>query len=386
MGPPAKSSGRGGQASVLQCLVAGLLLGVIAALVATRPSGPPTQPICPPCKPCAELPAGLEGGLSGEDALPKLVKELQDASALIGHLRREVAHQSARIAELAERGAQGGGTYSDRYEAWIPSAQRDAAAKDPALAQLLRKIALNGEVLAAVSNMALAGDGGMLQTFVESVRAAGIQNAMVIAIDPQTKRQVEKWGMPAHHMTIQLQGAQKQLGMSNHGVSGMKFRILRHFMELGYSVLLSDVDIVFLQNPFHHLRRDVDVESMSDGWDNATAYGFNDVYDDPAMGWARFAHSMRQVVFNSGLFYLRPTQATVDFLDMIIDRQATMSLGPHQHFTLPGQYVWQGEVSLQSCINIQGMVSEHCDWRSVQHGYLRGVLGECGFGAYHRSV
>lgn len=79
-------------------------------------------------------------------------------------------------------------------------------------------------------------------------------------------------------------------------------------------------------------------------------------------------------------------QATVDFLDMIIDRQATTSLGPHQHFTLPGQSVWQGEVSLQLCINIQGMVSEHCDWRSVQHGYLRGVLGECGFGACHRSV
>ena len=47
----------------------------------------------------------------------------------------------------------------------------------------------------------------------------------------------------------------------------------RRFLQLGYAVLLSDVDIVFLQNPFHHLVRDCDVESMSDGWDNATAYG-----------------------------------------------------------------------------------------------------------------
>ena len=38
-------------------------------------------------------------------------------------------------------------------------------------------------------------------------------------------------------------------------------------------VLLSDVDIVTLRNPFPHLRRDCDVEAMSDGWDNATAYG-----------------------------------------------------------------------------------------------------------------
>ena len=38
-------------------------------------------------------------------------------------------------------------------------------------------------------------------------------------------------------------------------------------------VLLSDVDIVTLRNPFPHVMRDCDVEAMSDGWDNATAYG-----------------------------------------------------------------------------------------------------------------
>jgi arabinosyltransferase len=67
---------------------------------------------------------------------------------------------------------------------------------------------------------------------------------------------------------------------------------------LGYSVLLSDVDIVTVQNPFQHLVRDVDVEGMSDGWDDAKAYGYNDVYDDPAMGWSRYSHSMRVSVIN----------------------------------------------------------------------------------------
>jgi len=248
-----------------------------------------------------------------------LVKELQEASAIIKHLRAEVASQSQRILQLTAEG-KSGGSYSDRYVPWTPSASRDAQVADKSLAAILRKVAINGEVLVAVSNMALAGDGGMLQTFVEGLKAAGITNAMIVAIDSQTEAQVNKWGMEVHRMSIQLQGAQKELGMSNHGVSGLKFRILRHFIQLGYSVLLSDIDIVFLQNPFHHLHRDSDVESMSDGWDNATAYGFNDVYDDPSMGWARYAHSMRQVVFNSGLFYLRPTQATMDFLDMIVNR------------------------------------------------------------------
>ena len=49
--------------------------------------------------------------------------------------------------------------------------------------------------------------------------------------------------------------------------------MLRHFLQLGYSVFLSDVDIVTLQNPFPFLMRDSDVEGMSDGFDNGTAYG-----------------------------------------------------------------------------------------------------------------
>jgi hypothetical protein len=43
--------------------------------------------------------------------------------------------------------------------------------------------------------------------------------------------------------------------------------------DIGYSVLLSDVDIVILQNPFDHLYRDSDVEGMTDGFDERTAYG-----------------------------------------------------------------------------------------------------------------
>ena len=50
--------------------------------------------------------------------------------------------------------------------------------------------------------------------------------------------------------------------------------------------------------------------------------GYNDVADDAAMGWARYAHSMRVFVFNSGLFYIRPTPASLDLLDRIALRLA----------------------------------------------------------------
>ncbi|KAH0705230.1 hypothetical protein KY290_009923 [Solanum tuberosum] len=79
----------------------------------------------------------------------------------------------------------------------------------------------------------------------------------------------------------------------NHAMSGLKFRILREFLQLGYSVLLSDVDIVYLQNPFDHLYHDSDVEVMSNGHNNMTAYGYNDVSDEADMGWAQYTHAMR---------------------------------------------------------------------------------------------
>ena len=42
-------------------------------------------------------------------------------------------------------------------------------------------------------------------------------------------------------------------------------------------VLLSDVDVLWLQNPFTlpSLYRDADVEGMTDGWDDVTAYGYH---------------------------------------------------------------------------------------------------------------
>ena len=41
------------------------------------------------------------------------------------------------------------------------------------------------------------------------------------------------------------------------------------------------------------------------------------------MGWARYAHSMRVFVFNSGLFFLRPTPAALERLAKVADRVET---------------------------------------------------------------
>lgn len=191
---------------------------------------------------------------------------------------------------------------------------------NPRLAKLLEDVAVRKELIVALANSNVKE---MLEVQFSSIKKAGIPNYLVIALDDHIVEFCKSNDVPVYKRdpdegvdTVGRTGG-------NHAVSALKFRILREFLQLGYSVLLSDVDIVYLQNPFNHLYRDSDVESMSDGHNNMTAYGYNDVFDEPAMGWARYAHTMRIWVYNSGFFYIRPTIPSIELLDRVAHRMAT---------------------------------------------------------------
>jgi len=205
------------------------------------------------------------------------------------------------------------GLVPDRHAPWGPSEER--ARRNPELARILSEVAPGGEVLACVSNGNLAYEGGMLGMWIQNVRQSGVTNFLVIALDQKAKEFAERKGARAWLREVAITDSQKDTG-TNHAVSALKFTILQDFLELGYSVLLSDVDIVTLRDPFGPglLARDADVEGMTDGFDAMTAYGWDDVMDDPKMGWSRYAHTMRIFVMNSGLFYIRPTLASMDLL------------------------------------------------------------------------
>ena len=188
---------------------------------------------------------------------------------------------------------------------------------NPRLAKILEKVAVKRELIVCLANTNVKE---MLEVWFTNIKRVGITNYLVAALDDETAKFCESNQVPVYKRDpddgVDIIG---RTG-SNHAVSGLKFRILREFLQLGYSVLLSDVDIVHLQNPFDHLYRDSDVESMSDGHDNMTAYGYNDVFDEPTMGWARYAHTMRIWVYNSGFFYIRPTIPSIELLDRVATR------------------------------------------------------------------
>ncbi|KAH0916282.1 hypothetical protein HID58_030728 [Brassica napus] len=194
---------------------------------------------------------------------------------------------------------------------------------NPRLAKILKSIAVDKEVIVALAN---ANVKAMLEVQIASVKRLAIKNYLVVALDDYIESFCKQNDVAYYKRNPdkELDAVGKTGG--NHAVSGLKFRVLREFLQLGYGVLLSDVDIVFLKNPFSHLYRDSDVESMSDGHDNMTAYGFNDVFDEPTMGWARYAHTMRIWVFNSGFFYLRPTVASIELLDRVAERLSKAKL------------------------------------------------------------
>lgn len=190
---------------------------------------------------------------------------------------------------------------------------------NPRLQKILNEVAVGKEVIVALANSNVKA---MLQVWFTNIKKVGIPNYLVVALDDEIEELCKSNDVPVYKRDPDA--AIDTIGKTggNHAVSGLKFKILREFLQLGYGVLLSDVDIVFLQNPFNHLYRDSDVESMSDGHNNMTAYGYNDVFDEPAMGWARYAHTMRIWVYNSGFFYIRPTIPSIELLDRIAARLA----------------------------------------------------------------
>lgn len=246
--------------------------------------------------------------------LKRQVRELNEKLQLA---EREKGHHDAQKPSMALGEPQKAGPFGTvKALRTNPTVLPDESV-NPRLAKILEDVAVNKEIIVAVANSNVKS---MLEVWFNSIKKVGLKNYLVVALDDAIVDFCNSNEVPVYKRDPdEIVDSIGKTG-GNHVVSGLKFRILREFLQLGYSVLLSDVDIVYLQNPFNYLQRDSDVESMTDGHDNMTAYGYNDVFDEPAMGWARYAHTMRIWVYNSGFFYIRPTIPAIELLDRVAGR------------------------------------------------------------------
>ena len=68
----------------------------------------------------------------------------------------------------------------------------------------LLQVAVNNEVMVAISNKNYAMPGSMLTTWMEGITRAGVKNAMVVALDDYTKSVAESHGIAAHEMHLEV--------------------------------------------------------------------------------------------------------------------------------------------------------------------------------------
>ncbi|KAI3686694.1 hypothetical protein L1987_80378 [Smallanthus sonchifolius] len=246
------------------------------------------------------------------EELKKQIKDLKEKLQAVEQTNSQAEQQVVGVGEPQKVGPFGTVKGIRTNPTIIPN-----ESVNPRLAKILEKVTIKNELIVSLANSKVKP---MLEVWVSSIKKLGIHNYLVVALDDGIvdfckENRVQFYTRDPDE---DIDSVGKTGG--NHEVSGLKFIILKEFLQMGYSVLLSDVDIVYIQNPFEHIYRDSDVESMSDGHDSMTAYGYTDVFDDPAMGWARYVHTMRIWVYNSGFFYLRPTLAAIELLDRVADR------------------------------------------------------------------
>ena len=182
----------------------------------------------------------------------------------------------------------------------------------PELCTALRRVAINREVLVAVCDSNVISQ---LRLFLKATRKAGVSNVLVIALDSALARVLDAEGAA---YWLREDGAK-----GSHKISAQKFKLIGALLSVGASVLVSDIDVVYVRNPFHYLYRDSDVEGTTDGWDAPTAYGWTEAVEDASMGWAAHTYTHRSTAYNSGLWYIQATLGGQRLLKLLAHRMAT---------------------------------------------------------------
>ena len=97
-------------------------------------------------------------------------------------------------------------------------------------------------------------------------------------------------------------------------------------------MLVVDLDVVFLKDPFEHLYRDADVEGSTDGFTRNWAMGSLGSVHEPKMGWGAGGLYVQHFTLNVGCAFFRPTPNAIELLRRVGSRLARESGWDQQIF------------------------------------------------------
>jgi hypothetical protein len=113
-------------------------------------------------------------------------------------------------------------------------------------------------------------------------------------------------------------------------ISTLKYGLLRQALLMGFSILVVDLDLVFLRDPFEHLYRDADVEASTDGFTSGWAGGQIGSVHEPKMGWGAGGLYVQHFTLNVGCAFFRPTERAIELLARVAHKLSLASAWDQQ--------------------------------------------------------
>eukprot|EP00899_Mesostigma_viride_P004856 jgi/Mesvir1/14371/Mv09771-RA.1 len=176
----------------------------------------------------------------------------------------------------------------------------------------------------------------MLRNWLAHLQGVGDTHALVMAMDEELVALCAELGVPAYHLNMEKP---QDVLSDNHGgkkflsgydkmrlhqdtfrvMGGYKVKMLQELTNLGYTVLFSDTDTVWMRNPWPYLHTrhlEADMMVTSDCLSHVGDQGA-DPTPFPENTWYRCGHTSGRIhntAFNTGVLFMRPNRRTTAFL------------------------------------------------------------------------
>jgi len=182
-------------------------------------------------------------------------------------------------------------------------------------------IALTNDVMMCTNRKTCWWNGGnILETFLEQARRVRLTNYVIVTLDDETETFCRNFGgVPSLRLELPVPTAQQNSRGANM-ISTLKYGLLKQSLLMGFSILVVDLDLVFLKNPFDHLYRDADIEASTDGFTHSWAQGQLASVHEPRMGWGAGGLYVQHFTLNVGCAFFRPTPRAVALMERVANR------------------------------------------------------------------
>lgn len=262
----------------------------------------------------------------------------------------------------------------------------DVAKENPELAQLLKQHAKNNEIMLTLANGIMIckntticwwGGGNILESFLTILQYNNITNYLIGVMDDETEVYLSKKEPPVNWFRVNIKIPESQKGSHPaNQVSTIKYTLLKTFLQLRYHVLITDMDLVYMKNPFDHLHRDADIEIQTDGYDE-TAYGVIDSIHDPTMGWGGGGLYLRTFTTNVGCMWVKANARSFKLMQQVSDHLASQPGWDQQIFNQylmrPSHGKFQNSYAHLRVMDIDLWLNSKIFFRSRRSRYLPGA-------------